>query len=290
MKILLTGRNGQVGYELERSLQVVGSVIAVDRASMDLVNLDQIRSVIREVQPDIIVNPAAYTAVDKAETEPDLAMLINGIAPGVMAEEARKLGAAMIHYSTDYVFDGSKESPYEENDEPCPLNEYGRTKLAGEHAVQSAGIKHLILRTSWVYGMHGKNFLQTMLKLAQERDELKVVSDQFGTPTWSRTIADVTANLIAQARHAPDPVAWWRRNSGVYHLTSNGSTNWHAFAQALLSNAGLLQKTRVLPIPSAQYPTPARRPINSRLSCEKLRTSFSSLPDWQTALKLCQQT
>lgn len=290
MKILLTGRNGQVGYELERSLQVVGSVIAVNRASMDLTNLDQIRSVIREVKPDIIVNPAAYTAVDKAETEPDLAMLINGIAPGVMAEEARKLGAAMIHYSTDYVFDGSKESPYEENDEPCPLNEYGRTKLAGEHAVQSTGIKHLILRTSWVYGMHGKNFLQTMLKLAQERDELTVVSDQFGTPTWSRTIADVTANLMAQARHAPDPLAWWRQNSGIYHLTSNGSTNWHAFAQALLSNAGLLQKTRVLPIPSDKYPTPARRPINSRLSCEKLRTSLSSLPDWQTALKLCQQT
>jgi dTDP-4-dehydrorhamnose reductase len=290
MKILLTGRNGQVGYELERCLQVVGSVIAVDRTLMDLANLDQIRSVIREVQPDIIVNPAAYTAVDKAETEPDLAMLINGIAPGVMAEEARKLGAAMIHYSTDYVFDGSKESPYEENDEPCPLNAYGRTKLAGEHAVQSAGIKHLILRTSWVYGMHGKNFLQTMLKLAQERDELKVVNDQFGTPTWSRTIADVTASLIAQGRHAPDPVAWWGKNSGVYHVTSNGSTNWHAFAQALLSNAGLLQKTRVLPIPSAEYPTPARRPINSRLSCEKLRTSFCSLPDWQTALRLCQQT
>lgn len=290
MKILLTGRNGQVGYELERSLQEVGSVIAVDRASMDLADLDQIRSVIREVKPDIIVNPAAYTAVDRAETEPELAMLINGIAPGVMAEEARKLGAVMIHYSTDYVFDGRKNSPYEEGDKPCPLNEYGRTKLAGEYAIQSAGIKHLILRTSWVYGMHGKNFLQTMLKLAQERDELKVVDDQVGTPTWSRTIAEVTASVIDQALHAPDPVVWWQKNSGLYHLTSNGFTNWHAFAQALLDNAGLLETTRVLPIPTAEYPTPARRPINSRLSCEKLRTSFCDLPDWQTALRLCQQT
>ena len=198
MKILLTGKNGQVGYELERTLQSLGEVTAVDSDQMDLTNLDQVRAVIRSVKPGLIVNPAAYTAVDSAEAEPELAMRINGEAPGVMAEEAKRLGAAMIHYSTDYVFDGSKIGSYTEDDLPNPINVYGHTKLAGEQAVQAAGIPYLILRTSWVYGLRGKNFLLTVRRLMQERDELRIVADQHGTPTWCRTLADTTANIVAQ--------------------------------------------------------------------------------------------
>ncbi len=205
MKILVTGKTGQVGYELERSLQGLGQVIALDRAQMDLSNLAQVREVIRSIKPQLIVNPAAYTAVDQAEKEPELAMRINAEAPGVMAEEARTIGAAMIHYSTDYVFDGSKNSPYVETDPTCPINVYGRSKLAGEQAIQAADIPHLILRTSWVYGMRGKNFLLTMLRLAQERDALRIIGDQHGAPTWCRTIADTTAHIVAQMRRAGEP-------------------------------------------------------------------------------------
>lgn len=182
-RILLTGRTGQVGYELERSLQGLGEIIAVDRSRMNLADLDQVRDVIRTVKPNLIINPAAYTAVDNAESEPELAMRINGHAPAIMAEEAKKLGATMIHYSTDYVFDGTKTTPYTEDDPTCPINVYGHSKLAGEQAIQASGIPHLILRTSWVYGMRGKNFLLTMLRLAQERDELRIVADQHGSPT-----------------------------------------------------------------------------------------------------------
>ncbi len=237
MKILLTGKTGQVGYELERSLQGLGEIIALDRSQMDLANLDQVRDVIRAIKPDLIINPAAYTAVDKAESEPELAMRINGEAPGVMAEEAKKLGAAMIHYSTDYVFDGSKTTPYVETDPTCPINVYGATKLAGEQAIQAAGIPHLILRTSWVYGMRGKNFLLTMLRLAQERDELRIVADQHGAPTWCRTIADTTAHIVAQAKGAQHAQDWWQERSGIYHLTAQGQTTWYGFTQAILENA-----------------------------------------------------
>ena len=186
MKILLTGKNGQVGWELQRTLAPLGEVVAVDRQALDLANPDAIRALIREVKPALIVNPAAYTAVDKAESEPELAMAVNGIAPGIMAEEAKRLGAAMIHYSTDYVFDGTQTSPYTEKDRPNPGNVYGKTKLAGEQAIQAVGVPHLILRTSWVYGSRGRNFLLTILRLAQERDELKIVDDQIGAPTSSR--------------------------------------------------------------------------------------------------------
>jgi dTDP-4-dehydrorhamnose reductase len=283
MKILLTGASGQVGYELERSLQGLGEVVAVDRARMDLSNLDQVREVIRALRPGLIVNPAAYTAVDKAETEPELAHRINAEAPSIMAQEARTLGAAMIHYSTDYVFDGAKSGAYAEGDATGPINVYGQSKLAGEQAVAAAGIDHLILRTSWVYGMRGKNFLLTMLRLGRERDELRVVDDQHGAPTWSRTIADTTAHILSQAR-AGGP-AWWGANSGTYHLSSQGRTTWFEFTRAILEAAQI--ECRVLPISSAEYPVPARRPHNSVLSSEKLISRFCGLPDWKTALNLC---
>lgn len=285
MKILLTGSTGQVGYELARSLQGVGEVVALDRQQMDLADLDQVRSVIRTVQPQMIVNPAAYTAVDKAESEPELAFRVNAEAPALMAEEARLLGAAMVHYSTDYVFDGAVAAARVEDDATGPLNVYGASKLAGEQAIAAAGIPHLIFRTSWVYGMRGKNFLLTMLRLARERDELRVVADQHGAPTWSRTIADVTAQVLSQA-HAGGR-EWWVQNRGVYHLTAQGQTTWYDFTRAILAEAGI--DCRVLPITSAEYPVPARRPEHSVLSCEKLMARFCHLPDWQQALQLCMR-
>lgn len=288
-RILLTGKTGQVGYELERSLQGLGEIIALDRSQMDLANLAQVRDVIRAIKPDLIINPAAYTAVDKAESEPELAMRINGEAPGVMAEEAKKLGAAMIHYSTDYVFDGTKTTPYVETDPTCPINVYGATKLAGEQAIQAAGIPHLILRTSWVYGMRGKNFLLTMLRLAQERDELRIVADQYGAPTWCRTIADATAHIVAQARNAQHVQDWWQQRSGIYHLTAQGQTTWYGFTQAILAHAAIAKKPILTPIATQDYPLPAKRPTHSAMSCEKLINEFCQLPDWENALASCLQ-
>jgi dTDP-4-dehydrorhamnose reductase len=286
MKILLTGRTGQVGYELERSLQGLGEIISLDRNQMDLANLDQVRNIVRQIKPTLIINPAAYTAVDLAESEPDLAMRINAEAPAVMAEEAKKLGAAMIHYSTDYVFDGTKRTPYIESDPTCPINVYGRTKLAGEQAIQETGIKHLILRTSWVYGMRGRNFLLTVLRLAQQRDELRIVADQYGTPTWCRTIADTTAHIVAQSQ---DSQGWWQEKSGVYHLTALGQTTWAGLTEAILTNAALLKKTSVKSITTQEYPLPAKRPRYSVMSCEKLMsTTHFGLPAWGKALQLCQ--
>lgn len=288
MKILVTGKSGQVGYELMRSLQPLGEIIGIDQDQMDLADLDQVRDVIRRLQPNLIVNPAAYTAVDKAETEPELAMRINGLAPKVMAEEAAKLGASIVHYSTDYVFDGTKEEPYTEADLPCPLNVYGRTKLAGEQAIAASGVPYLIFRTSWVYGMRGKNFLLTMMRLAAERDELHIVADQHGAPTWCRTLADTTASILSQASAASDTAAWWRENSGLYHLTAQGATTWHGFADALLEQAA--KKPVLVPISSNEYPVPAARPANSRLSCAALTNRFGHLPHWRDALALCQET
>ena len=283
MKILLTGASGQVGYELQRSLQALGQVVALDRARMDLSDLDQVRDVVRAVRPGLIVNPAAYTAVDKAESEPALAQRVNAEAPAVMAAEARLLGAAMVHYSTDYVFDGAKQGAYVETDPTNPINVYGQTKLAGELAVAAAGIPHLILRTSWVYGMRGKNFLQTMLRLGRERDELRVVADQTGAPTWSRTIADTTAVLLAQARAGGQ--GWWEQNSGIYHLSNQGQTTWHGFTEAIVAQAGL--QCKVVAIGSAEYPTPAKRPGNSLMSSDKLIQRFCAIPEWEQALSLC---
>jgi dTDP-4-dehydrorhamnose reductase len=281
MKILLTGAGGQVGYELARSLQPLGTVVAVDRAQMDLSNLDQVRAVLRTVRPGLIVNPAAYTAVDKAETEPALARTVNAHAPAVMAEEARALGAMLVHYSTDYVFDGAKVGAYVETDPVAPLNVYGQTKLEGEQAIAASGARHLIFRTSWVYGMRGKNFLLTMLRLGRERPELHVVDDQHGAPTWSRTIADTTAAVLAQAR---DP-AWWDAHGGIYHLSSRGQTTWCGFTRAIAARAGL--PCQVHAIGSADYPVPARRPVNSVLNADKLTRHLAHLPHWQLALELC---
>jgi dTDP-4-dehydrorhamnose reductase len=283
MTILLTGAGGQVGYELERSLQPLGEVVAVGRAQMDLSDLEQVRQVVRAVRPRLIVNAAAYTAVDRAEGESALAHRINAEAPAVMAAEARVLGAALVHFSSDYVFDGGKHGPYVESDAPHPVNVYGHSKLAGERAIAASGAAHLILRTSWVYGMRGNNFLLTMLKLARERNELRVVDDQHGAPTWSRTIADTTAMILNQARTGGN--AWWDVNGGLYHLSCQGQTSWHGFAQAIVNAAGL--ECRVLPIGSADYPAAARRPANSLLDCARLTERFCPIPAWDKALALC---
>lgn len=295
MKILLTGHNGQVGYELERTLQGLGQVVALDRAQMDLSDLDQVRSVIREVKPQLIVNPAAYTAVDLAEGEAELAMRINAQAPEVMAQEAKKLGAGMIHYSTDYVFDGGQAGSYTEDDVPDPQSVYGRSKLAGEQAIQAAGIPHLILRTSWVYGARGKNFLLTVRRLAQERDELRIVADQFGAPTWCRTIAEATAHALIQMQRYSgtqkdaelDQDVWLSRG-GLYHLSAQGRTSWHGLTQAILAHPSVPKKPRLTAISTQDYPLPARRPANSSLSCERFMQTFCGLPGWDEALKLCQ--
>lgn len=285
--ILVTGVNGQVGFELLRSLQGLGRVVACDRSMLDLSDLDRVRSVVRGLKPSIIVNPAAYTAVDKAETDVDAARRLNAEVPRAFAEEAARLGAALVHYSTDYVFDGTKDGAYVETDATNPQNVYGLTKLEGEQAIAATGCAHLILRTSWVYGRRGKNFLLTMLKLGSERPELRVVADQVGAPTWSKTIATATSHIVTQAL-AADDADWWAQRSGVYHFTSAGATSWHGFAEAIFAHAMGERAPKVLPIPASDYPVPAKRPSNSRLSHDKLTEAFGlRLPDWADALKLC---
>jgi len=289
MKILLTGGNGQVGWELRRTLACLGEVVAVDSKEMNLTDVDAIRRVVREVAPRIIVNPAAHTAVDKAESESEQAYAINAAAPGVLAEEAEKLGALLVHYSTDYVFDGSGERPWQEGDATGPLNVYGASKLAGEQAIQAACQRHLIFRTSWVYGARGANFLLSMRRLMRERPELKIVADQIGAPTWSRMLAEATALILSQqlspTRGADRPEPW-----GVYHMTNAGETSWNGFAEAIQTLDGVESKARLLPIPSSDYPTPAKRPLNSRLNNDKLARVFGvRLPDWRQALALCMQ-
>jgi dTDP-4-dehydrorhamnose reductase len=282
MRILLTGCAGQLGRELKRSLCCLGEVIACDRQEFDLADPDALRDAVRDAAPAVIVNAAAHTAVDKAESEPELAMAINAIAPGVLAEEAKRLGALLIHYSTDYVFDGTKPAPYTEDDSPAPLSVYGRSKREGELAIAAADGRHLIFRTSWVYGLHGANFMKTMLRLGKERDELRVVGDQIGAPTWSRHLADVTALVLAR-KDIPN---------GLYHLAAAGETSWHGYAEAIFAEArraGLLNKSPVVHrITSADYPLPAARPANSRLDCSRFRRDFDlTLPDWRTGLIDC---
>jgi dTDP-4-dehydrorhamnose reductase len=289
--ILLTGVNGQVGFELVRTLQGLGRVVALDRHALDLRDLDRVRSAVREAKPDFIVNPAAFTAVDKAEDERDEAHRLNAALPAALAEECTRINAWLVHYSTDYVFDGAKSSPYVETDAVAPLNVYGETKLAGERAIAASGCRHLILRTSWVYGARGANFMRTILRLAEQRPELTIVADQFGAPTWSRTIAELTANMLSQIRGAereragaPDT------RSGVYHLTNGGRTSWFEFAEEILRVWGKADQTRVLPIPASAYPVKARRPANSCLSNEKLAARFGlAAPDWRQALEWCAQ-
>ena len=282
MKILLTGCAGQLGRELKRSLACLGDVIACDRSQLDLARADPLRAALRSIAPAVIINAAAYTAVDKAEAEPGLADTINSLAPGILAEEARRLDALLIHYSTDYVFDGSKATAYTEGDAPAPLSAYGRSKLGGERAIAAAGGRHLIFRTSWVYGLHGANFMKTMLRLARERNELRVVGDQVGAPTWSRHLADATSHVLAR-KEIP---------YGLYHLAAAGETSWHGYAEAIFGEAlraGLLENIPVVNrIASADFPLPAARPANSRLDCSRFRRDFGlALPDWRTGLIDC---
>jgi dTDP-4-dehydrorhamnose reductase len=284
MKILICGRNGQVSQELQASLAGLGSLVVLGRNRLDLAQPAQIRQQVRQVAPDLIINAAAHTAVDQAQSEPELAFAINAIGPGILAEEAASLGVPLIHYSTDYVFDGSKHEPYVESDAPNPLGVYGASKLAGEQAIAAVHEQHLILRTSWVYSTHGRNFLLTMQRLLQEKPELRVVADQIGAPTWAGSIAHSTRALIERWQ-AGQPGAW-----GTYHLTAQGQTSWFGFAQAIgnaLRDQGKPCAT-LLPIPSSDYPTPAARPLNSRLDCSRLQREWGvSQPDWQTALHEC---
>ncbi|MEN9659569.1 MAG: hypothetical protein RL571_3034 [Pseudomonadota bacterium] len=287
LRILVTGKNGQLGFELQRSLAVLGSVIAVDREDCDLSDPDAIRALVARTQPHVIVNPAAHTAVDKAESEPELAHAINAIAPQVFAEEAAKIGALLVHYSTDYVFDGTKDGWYSETDTPNPQSVYGKTKLAGELALAAANPRHLIFRTSWVFGAHGGNFLKTILRLAGEREELKIIADQHGAPTAASLLADVTAHAIRQVLQT-ESVAESKSYDlyGTYHLVAGGSTTWHGYAQSVVEqakSAGVaIKAAKILPIPTSAYPLPAARPANSQLSTEKLQIAFDlSMPDWR---------
>lgn len=298
--ILLIGTNGQVGRELNQVLPGIGEVTALDRQRLDLTRPEEIRRAIQAFRPSVIVNAAAYTAVDKAESEEPLARAINAEAPAVMAEEAKKAGAALVHYSTDYVFDGLKRSPYREDDPPNPQNAYGRTKLEGERAIQSSGAAHLIFRTAWVYSTEGRNFLLTILRLATQREELRIVRDQMGAPTLAGEIAAATARVLAQAVAHENSSRYLENVSGIYHLTAGGETSWSDFTKAILEEAatppacpwfqaatsGLpLLARRVIPIATHEYPTPARRPAYSVLSNARLNRAFSvQLPDWRTQL------
>jgi dTDP-4-dehydrorhamnose reductase len=285
VRVLLTGKNGQVGWELSRALAPLGEIVAFDRGGLDLAVPDQIVSVVRSVRPDVIVNAAAYTAVDRAETEPESAHAINAAAAGVLAEESRRLGALLIHYSTDYVFDGTKDAAYVEEDSPNPLNVYGVSKLAGERAIRAVDVPHLILRTSWIYAARGKNFFLTIRRLLREKTTLRVVSDQIGAPTSAAALADATAEILR--RH--DRFALGKM-SGIYHATAGGSTSWHGFATqiARLERATLAGRPGIVPIASSEYPTPAVRPRNSRLSNEKLLARLGvRLPSWEACLERC---
>lgn len=287
MKILLLGKNGQVGWELQRSLAPLGHLIFLDRHTVDglcgdLADLVALRATIRQVKPDVIVNAAAYTAVDKAETDTELVSRVNGLACQVLADEAASLGAWLVYYSSDYVFNGRNSTPWRESDAVAPLNHYGVSKLAGERAIISSGCKHLIFRTSWVYSSRGNNFALTMLRLARERESLNVIADQFGAPTGADLIADVTALAIQQ-------VLWRPELSGLYHLAASGEVSWYGYASHVIdfarSNGEALAVTSINPIETSAYPTPACRPLNSRLDTQKLRDNFSlNLPDWQSGV------
>jgi dTDP-4-dehydrorhamnose reductase len=288
VKILVTGKNGQVGFELQRALSTLGEVVAVDQSDCDLADPDAIRALMRRVAPDVIVNPAAYTAVDKAEADRDTAFAVNAGAPGVFGEEAARMKALVVHYSTDYVFDGNKAGSYAETDQPDPQSVYGSTKYAGERALADANPRHLILRTSWVVGAHGGNFAKTMLRLAAEREQLSVVADQFGAPTSAALLADITAQLVRQyLREGADGFPY-----GTYHVAAAGETSWYDYARFVIAEAIAAGKTlkagpdAVKPLATSDYPTPARRPTNSRLDTTHFRTTFGlRLPHWQESVR-----
>jgi dTDP-4-dehydrorhamnose reductase len=286
--ILLLGRHGQVAWELQRTLSTLGNITTLGSEELNLADRDRLRDTIRTLKPQIIVNAAAYTAVDKAETEVELATAINATAPTILAEETARLGSLLVHYSTDYIFDGRKEGVYVEDDATNPLGVYGQTKLDGELGIQSVGGNHLIFRTTWVYGRRGKNFLLTILRLAAERSELKIVADQIGAPTWSRSIASTTSQVLSQIVANPQAL-----KSGVYHLSAAGSTSWHGFASKIVDYArqadpGLqLAVEKILPIPASDYPTPAQRPANSCLDNSKLLKTYNlQIQDWERDLVL----
>lgn len=284
---MIFGRVGQVGWELRHKLACLGQVSSVDFPEIDFSKPETIRQAIRAAEPTVIVNAAAHTAVDKAEAAPEPAWALNATGPGVIAEEAKRLGALMVHYSTDYVYDGSKQGPWLETDPTGPLNMYGQTKLAGDEAIAAAGGDYLILRTSWVYGARGANFLLTMLRLAKERPELRIVDDQTGSPTTSECIAQATADILAQVLSPAGEGLAGR--SGVYHLTNSGATTWFGFAKAFLSKQASCPK--LTPITTSEYPVPAKRPVNSVLSCEKLADTFGvRMPSWENALDLVLET
>jgi dTDP-4-dehydrorhamnose reductase len=302
LRLLVTGATGQIGWQLQRTLAPLGAVVACTRSELDLADPDATAKFVRNLSPDVVVNAGAYTAVDKAESEPDLAHTINADAPGRIAAELARTGGLLVHYSTDYVFDGAKTGPYEEDDEAGPLNAYGQTKLAGERLIASSGCPHIILRTTWVYDIRGKNFLRTVLRLAREKEELRMVGDQHGAPTWARVIAEATAQIVARCEQRRDPSGWGF--NGIFHLTAAGGTTWAGFAQQILDEyeslaswpadtgefGSPLVAKRVVPISSDMYKTPARRPRNSVLSNARLQTTFGlSLPDWRLQLRLALQ-
>lgn len=290
-RILLLGRTGQVGWELNRSLQLLGEVLAPSHNEADFCKLKTLRKVVNESHADIIINAVAYTAVDKAESEESLAHAINADAPGVLAEEAKRTSALLVHYSTDYVFDGEKSSPYVEEDKPNPINAYGRTKLAGELNIAAASCAYLNLRTSWVYSSRGQNFVKSILRFANQRDELRIVADQIGAPTSARFIADVTTAVLTKLGPKQKLIA--RDISGTFHLTPINNTSWHGIAQLILDSRGSLgenvtRRPTLIPISTEQYPLPALRPKNSRLNCDKIIDLFEiHLPSWETHLRLC---
>jgi dTDP-4-dehydrorhamnose reductase len=303
-KILLTGKGGQVGSGLQCLLPRLGDLVAPDRRELDLLDPDSIRRVVRDIRPQLIVNAAAYTAVDAAESDEANAHAVNAIAPAVLAEEAKKLGAAVVHYSTDYVFDGAKATPYDEMDPANPISVYGKTKLAGEQAIRSTGVAHLIFRTAWVYATRGRNFLLTILRLATEKEELRIVRDQIGAPTWSLEIAAATTKILAQVIERSSATSAFSEVSGTYHLTAAGETTWYDFARAILEEASSMPKgipwfaaatgghplitSRIIPITTREYPTPAPRPAYSVLSNARLTRTFDvRMEAWRTQLQRC---
>jgi dTDP-4-dehydrorhamnose reductase len=302
--ILLTGKNGQIGAELLRFLPQLGEVVALDREQLDLSKPDDISRAIREIRPQIIVNAAAYTAVDQAETDEAMAQAVNGEAPGAMAKEAKKIGAALVHYSTDYIFDGSKKAPYDETDAANPINVYGKTKLAGEQAIRSSGVAHLIFRTAWVYATRGRNFLLTILRLATEREELRIVSDQVGAPTCASDVAAATSKILTGICGRNNGSFVFSEIGGIYHMSAAGQTTWYDFANTILEKAGAssqdlawlaaatqgrqLIARRVVPIPAEEFRSPTHRPAYSVLSNSRLVKTFGvALPDWRTQLQRC---
>lgn len=288
MKILLIGKNGQVGSELNNLVGNLGTLVALEREQLDLSHPNRIEPKILDIRPDIIINAAAYTAVDKAEKEPDMAMAVNGAAPAMLAKAAKTTGAGLIHFSTDYVFDGRSDIPYKEETPTCPLSIYGKSKLEGEKAIIEAGIPFLILRTAWVYSVNGNSFLKSIRKLAEEKETLRIVNDQTGSPTWAHSIALATRQILKQCITKN----WLKKEdpflSGIFHLTCQGKTSWYGFAKEILNISGAAKKTRLFPIPTSDYPTPAARPLYSILSNDKAKKIFNvQLPLWKDALKNC---